>query len=119
MPDAPAEKTDAAYVIRVLRLMLLVPDIVEAILDGRQGERAELWRLLRGFPVPLVFDHALAQRCDGLNCISRDFTQQTLSGSLAKDGNPNCSSASRRPQARRLWRPASRPWGLTSTTHRE
>ena len=33
---AAAEKINASYVGRVLRLTLLAPDIVEAILDGRQ-----------------------------------------------------------------------------------
>ena len=33
---AAAEKINASYVGRVLRLTLLAPDIVEAILDGRR-----------------------------------------------------------------------------------
>ncbi len=36
---------------RVLRLTLLAPDIVEAILDGRQAEGMRLEDLLDGFPV--------------------------------------------------------------------
>jgi hypothetical protein len=39
---ASAEKINASYIGRVLRLTLLAPDIVEAILDGRQP--AEVWR---------------------------------------------------------------------------
>jgi hypothetical protein len=35
---------------RVLRLTLLAPDIVEAILDGRQGQEVTLARLLEPFP---------------------------------------------------------------------
>ncbi len=40
-----------SYMTRVLRLTLLAPDIVEAILDGRQGREVTLARLLKGFPV--------------------------------------------------------------------
>ena len=36
---------------QVLRLTLLMPDIVEAILDGRQPEGMRLKDLLEGFPV--------------------------------------------------------------------
>ena len=40
-----------SYMTRVLRLTLLAPDIVEAILDGRQGPKVTLTRLLKPFPV--------------------------------------------------------------------
>ena len=36
---------------RVLRLTLLAPDIVEAILDGRQPDGMRLEDLLDGFPM--------------------------------------------------------------------
>jgi hypothetical protein len=39
-----------SYMTRVLRLTLLAPDIVEAILDGRQGPEATLSQLLQPFP---------------------------------------------------------------------
>ena len=39
-----------SYLTRVLRLTLLAPDIVEAILDGRQGAEVTLARLMDGFP---------------------------------------------------------------------
>ena len=48
---AAAEKINASYVCRVLRLTLLPPDIVEAILDGRQLEGMALPRLLEGVEV--------------------------------------------------------------------
>ena len=35
---AAAEKINSSYVSRLLRLTLLAPDIVEAILDGRQPD---------------------------------------------------------------------------------
>ena len=40
-----------SYMTRVLRLTLLAPDIVEAILDGRQGPEVTLARLMSYFPV--------------------------------------------------------------------
>ncbi len=43
-----------SYMTRVLRLTLLAPDIVEAILDGRQGPEVTLGRLLEPFPVEWV-----------------------------------------------------------------
>ncbi len=48
---AAAEKINASYVCRVLRLTLLAPDIVEAILDGRQPEEMTLAALMKPFPV--------------------------------------------------------------------
>lgn len=48
---AAAEKINESYVGRVLRLTLLAPDIVEAILGGRQPARLQLDHLLRRFPV--------------------------------------------------------------------
>jgi hypothetical protein len=37
--------------VRVLRLTLLAPEIVEAILDGRQPAELQLDSLLAGFPL--------------------------------------------------------------------
>jgi hypothetical protein len=48
---AAAEKINSSYVSRVLRLTLLAPDIVEAILDGRQPEGMTLPGLMKPFPV--------------------------------------------------------------------
>jgi hypothetical protein len=48
---AAAEKINSSYVSRVLRLTLLAPDIVEAILDGRQPEEMTLPGLLKPLPV--------------------------------------------------------------------
>jgi hypothetical protein len=48
---ALAEKINESYVGRVLRLTLLAPDIVEAILIGRQPPKLQLKSLLRRFPV--------------------------------------------------------------------
>jgi hypothetical protein len=47
---ATAEKINETYVGRVIRLALLAPDIVEAILAGRQPASLQLDKLLQGFP---------------------------------------------------------------------
>jgi hypothetical protein len=48
---AAAEKIDESHVGRVLRLTLLAPDVVEAILDGRQPPEITLAVLMRPFAV--------------------------------------------------------------------
>ena len=48
---ARAEKIGRAYVSTMLRLTLLAPDVVEAILDGWQGEDVTLEALMVGVPV--------------------------------------------------------------------
>ena len=40
-----------SYMTRILRLTLLAPDIVEAILDGRKGPEVTLARVLEPFPI--------------------------------------------------------------------
>jgi len=48
---AAAEKINSSYVSRLLRLTLLSPDIVEAILDGRQPDGMTLPELMEQLPV--------------------------------------------------------------------
>jgi len=48
---AAAEKINSSYVSRLLRLTLLAPAIVEAILDGRQPEGMTLPGLMEPLPV--------------------------------------------------------------------
>ena len=47
---ATTKDVHATYVSRVLRLTLLSPEIVEAILDGRLPAGLKLGDLLEGFP---------------------------------------------------------------------
>ena len=54
---AAAEKINSSYVSRVLRLTLLAPGIVEAILDGRQPEGMTLPALMKPFPVKWPEQH--------------------------------------------------------------
>lgn len=51
---AAQEQLDDSYVAKVLRLTLLAPDLVEAILDGRHPE-AMTWREL-ATPFPLEWE---------------------------------------------------------------
>ena len=46
-----SEKIDRGYLGRILLLTLLAPDIVEAILDGRQPTELGLPKLMKPFPV--------------------------------------------------------------------
>ncbi len=45
---ARAMRINRSFVSRVLRLTLLAPDLVEAILDGRQTEAGQRQKLLHG-----------------------------------------------------------------------
>jgi len=48
---ARSEKINMSYLSRILRLTLLAPDIVEAVLDGRQSGILQLESMLKRFPV--------------------------------------------------------------------
>ena len=48
---AAAEKINSTYLLRLLRLTLLAPDTVEAIVDGRQPVEMTLAVLMEPFPV--------------------------------------------------------------------
>ena len=48
---AEHEEIAPSYMTRVLRLTLLAPDIVEAILEGKHGPDVTLARVLEPFPV--------------------------------------------------------------------
>lgn len=59
---ARAKGVHVTYVSRVLRLTLLAPDLVEAILDGRQPKQLQLDGLLQGFPLVWKQQEAAIQR---------------------------------------------------------
>jgi hypothetical protein len=48
---AAAEKINQSYLCRVLRLTLLAPDIVEAVLNGEQGIAPQLHEFMKPFPL--------------------------------------------------------------------
>ena len=69
---ARAEEINDAYVSRLLRLTLLAPDIVEAILDGRQVPGLQLEALLKPIPVEwerqkAVIDKSVRRRSGGIS----------------------------------------------------
>ncbi|MFC0386858.1 hypothetical protein [Muricoccus vinaceus] len=48
---AEAEKLDRGYMGRLLQLTLLAPNLVEAVLDGRQSDQLDLPSLLKSIPL--------------------------------------------------------------------
>jgi hypothetical protein len=50
---AAAEKINTSYVSRILRMTLLAPEIVKAIVDGRHPTELTLAKLMKPFPVEL------------------------------------------------------------------
>jgi hypothetical protein len=58
---AAAEKLNTSYVSHQLRLTLLAPDLVEAILDGRQTPASQLQPLMRDMPVDWRQQKAVAE----------------------------------------------------------
>jgi hypothetical protein len=56
---AKAKAVAPCFLSRVLRLTLLVPDIVEAILDGRQPPELQSDDLVEGFPLEWQEQQAL------------------------------------------------------------
>ena len=54
---ARAEKLDRTYVGDVLRLTLLAPEIVEAIVAGRQAEGVALAAMMKGVPERWLLSH--------------------------------------------------------------
>ncbi|MFL5333897.1 MAG: hypothetical protein ACJ8H8_12145 [Geminicoccaceae bacterium] len=60
---AAAEKIERGYLGRILRVALLAPDLVEAVLDGRQAVEVSLPRLLDGMPVVWSHQHGASKGC--------------------------------------------------------
>ena len=64
---AAAERIERGYLGSLLRLTLLAPDIVEALLDGRQPAELGLSKLMRPFPVKWSGQHrAFADAAQGM-----------------------------------------------------
>lgn len=56
---ARAEKLDRTYAGDILRLTLLAPEIVEAIVEGRQGDGVTLPLLMKPFPSSWALQSAM------------------------------------------------------------
>ncbi|MCX7347328.1 MAG: hypothetical protein NTU78_16625 [Alphaproteobacteria bacterium] len=54
---ADAENINPSYVSRVLRMTLLAPEIVEAIVTGRQPEGLTMLTAMKVFPVSWALQH--------------------------------------------------------------
>ncbi len=63
-----AEKINSSYVSRVLRLTGLAPDIVNAILDGRQPEGMTLPALMKPLPVEWDQQSVGSQEAEFVRC---------------------------------------------------
>jgi hypothetical protein len=55
---AKAEKVNDSYLSRILRLTLIAPDIIEAILTGRQPSTLQLDDLLKPLPTAWELQHS-------------------------------------------------------------
>jgi hypothetical protein len=55
---AKAEKVNDSYLSRILRLTLIAPNIIEAILSGRQPSTLQLDDLLKPLPATWVLQHS-------------------------------------------------------------
>jgi hypothetical protein len=75
---AAAERIERGYLGSLLRLTLLAPDIVEAVLDGRMPRRLDLPQLLE--PIPMEW---AVQREALANAESRHPDSQQRTGRLA------------------------------------
>lgn len=62
---AQSEKISASFVSRCHRLVLLAPDIVEAILDGRQPAQLTMRGLLEPFPLLWTEQHQFLHTATG------------------------------------------------------
>lgn len=60
---AEHEGIAVSYVTRILRLTLLAPDLVETILDGKQGPEVTLMQVLEPFPVEWEEQHFASSNC--------------------------------------------------------
>jgi hypothetical protein len=74
---ARSEKIGASFVSRYHRLVLLAPDIVESILEGRQPAQLTMKDLLRPFPICWREQHSQFE-CPCVKVVSGSFSAMNL-----------------------------------------
>jgi hypothetical protein len=79
---AKAEKVNETYISRALRLTLLAPDVVEAILDGRQPDGMTLPGLMEGVEVEWGLQHALVPPDEDVG--KKRLSRRCRSGEIGK-----------------------------------
>jgi len=84
---AAAEKINSSYVSRLLRLTLLAPDIIEAILDGWQPDGMTLPALMEPFPVEWVGQHDLRPSPIAVSTQSANAASRTPSDDALRHAN--------------------------------
>lgn len=91
---AEAEQINQSYLCRVLRLTLLAPDVVEAILDGRQPVGLQLAALLS--PLPMEWGAQRKRLEDGSRTLGPSCSVWTL-GCFRAGTSSNTRTSSREP----------------------
>ena len=73
-----AENISKSYVSRILRLALLAPDVVDAILAGRSDQSLMLGRLERPLPVSWEKQQRDLATCEGPPSLERGLSREKL-----------------------------------------
>jgi hypothetical protein len=90
---ATKERINPSYVSRVLRLTLLAPEIVEAILDGRQAAKIQLPVLMRPVPIDWRDQQIMLNRVDSTAAKRPRILQRTHSRCVSRQSGPAPTTA--------------------------
>lgn len=85
---AKGEGVKPSYAAGILRLTLLAPEIIEAVLDGQQAEGVSLDRLLKSFPIYWPQQIGVSRAIPTARPQSRQATIQSPRPQAASIGNP-------------------------------
>ncbi len=101
---AAAERIDRGYLGRILQLTLLAPDIVEAILDGRQPAELALPSLLEPFPAEWQRQRAVLQGA----CSAPPLSGRKAAGGTRPQGAQSTDAPERRTNSATLGNSAAK-----------